>query len=146
MFSPHILVCKLSAQRSSGKHLVYCPVVSFVIHCLRKEVLLVQYDIYKMLLALKEQNWLDSFDLLRLARLDPPDIISLTAEGILTAIHPEGQPEKYRLSVKGRLMLLEYEKHRADAKFNRISSIIALFFSALSLAIAFAALVVGQKC
>lgn len=104
-----------------------------------------QYDIYKMLLSLKEQGWLDSLDLLRLARLDPPDIDSLTTEGILTVIHPEDRPEKYRLSVKGRLMLLEYGKNRANAKFNRISSIVALCFSALSLVIAFAALVIRQK-
>ena len=51
-----------------------------------------QYDIYKMLLSLKEQGWLDSLDLLRLARLDPPDIDSLTTEGILTVIHPEDRP------------------------------------------------------
>lgn len=104
-----------------------------------------QYDIYKMLLSLKEQGWLDSLDLLRLARLDPPDIDSLTTEGILTVIHPEDRPDKYRLSVKGRLMLLEYEKNRANAKFNRISSIVSLCFSALSLVIAFSALVIRQK-
>ena len=51
-----------------------------VIYWFGKEVLLMQYDIYKMLLSLKEQGWLDSLDLLRLARLDPPDIDSLTTE------------------------------------------------------------------
>ena len=73
--------------------------------------------LYKTLCAVRDCDWIDCFDLVSRTGLTVPDIATLLNEGLLVQAN-----KQYRLSIKGRMLLSEYEENRRDIDINRFLS------------------------
>lgn len=94
--------------------------------------------LYKTLCAVRDCDWIDCFDLVSRTGLTVPDIATLLNEGLLVQAN-----SKYRLSIKGRMLLSEYEENRRDIDINRFLSIAADIIAFASLVLSFVALFRG---
>lgn len=94
--------------------------------------------LYKTLCAVRDCDWIDCFDLTARTGLTVPDIATLLNEGLLVQAN-----SKYRLSIKGRMLLSEYEENRRDIDINRFLSIAADIIAFASLVLSFVALFRG---
>lgn len=94
--------------------------------------------LYKTLCAIRDCDWLDCFGLLVRTGLTVPDTATLLNEGLLVQAN-----SKYRLSIKGRMLLSEYEENRRDIIVNRNLSIAADIIALVSLIVSVIALVRG---
>lgn len=94
--------------------------------------------LYRTLCAIRECDWIDCFDLTSRTGLTVPDIATLLNEGLLAQAN-----SKYRLSVKGRMLLSEYEQNRRDIAVNRNLSLAADIIALVSLIVSAIALVRG---
>lgn len=94
--------------------------------------------LYKTLCAIRACDWIDCFDLVSRTGLTVPDIATLLNEGLLVQAN-----SKYRLSIKGRMLLSEYEENRRDIVVNRSLSIAADLIALVSLIVSVIALVRG---
>lgn len=93
--------------------------------------------LYKTLCAVRDCDWIDCFDLVSRTGLTVPDIATLLNEGLLVQAN-----SKYRLSIKGRMLLSEYEENQRDLWMNRRFSIASLFIATTSLFVSLVSLIV----
>lgn len=94
--------------------------------------------VYKTLCTIRECDWIDCFDLASRTGLTVPDIATLLNEGLLVQAN-----SKYRLSIKGRMLLSEHEENQRDIDINRFLSIAADIIAFASLVVSFVALFRG---